>query len=368
MIESDVSIEYEDSYFYEKQNDGSLILRCRPLPKRRDVELERLMALLDEECPSAGSNSSSEHKYAISLSEKSFDLEKNLVTKSGDNLKESSHVEPLIDSPKASSVTVAKTTKISDIALVNYSFVGFDLRSAYASMSNKDLEAELTKLCDHTYNHSSPQLSYFEVRDRYCAINMLMNERRLLPPRFRSKCMGKKFVPGMEWSKESKYQSNDRKIIDLHWLHSNGITDKLDDIEFRDLLSVEKFDFLKASGFVQKNWKSETRVQKILVLANHAQLQLAILSSTEVNDRWDDLRSKSKAILRTLRNAASSKPRLTSAVVEDFKLLWLAESLCDGHGLGMTAIIHGWLKGESPLATSTLSTKLKRLHRLLSPT
>ena len=232
-------------------------------------------------------------------------------------------------------------------------------------MSDEELKGELTRLSDKTRDHSSPQLSYSDVRDDFCTVSMLMNERGVLPPRFRARCKGQKFVTGMAWSDDMKLQSNDRKIIDLHWLYSTGIRDKLEDAEFRDLLSGGDFNFENASRFVSKKWTSESRAQNILVLADGVQLQLAALSSSEVNKRWEEVSAKSVSILRKLKNAAFRKPRLTADVLHDFKLLWMAEELCSGQGLSRTGIIHGWLKGEAPLTASTISTKLKKMRRLL---
>jgi hypothetical protein len=156
--------------------------------------------------------------------------------------------------------------------------------------------------------------------------------------------------------------SNDMKVIDLHWLHCAGVRSEVKDYEFRNLFATDNFDFDLASRFVATNWKTESRVAKILVLADVEQWQVKKLASPAVDAQWKRVVDEALTVEQRLKSAACRRPRLAPEI-HDYALLWIAEAICGNAGQRLVGLVHGWQKGARPLAPSTLSSKLKTMRR-----
>jgi hypothetical protein len=182
------------------------------------------------------------------------------------------------------------------------------------------------------------------VRAGYCAASIVMNERGLRPTRFRSACQGAPWSPKLVWTDEQKTMSKDMTIIDLHWLHCAGVRSAVRDYEFGDLLAQDNFDFCLASGFVATNWKTESRVNKILLLSDFEQWQVRKLASSSVNAIWKKVFVDALAIEQRLKTVARRKPRLAPEI-DDHTSLWVADTICSDGNQRLIGIVHGWLKG-----------------------
>ncbi len=211
------------------------------------------------------------------------------------------------------------------------------------------------------------QTPYHVIRDRYTAIACIMNRRGVFPPKFRpqrSLPLKKK-----EASDDSELVMRDRQVIDMHWLHCRGKRDVVPAKYFANIFVGDELDFRLASQLASKKWKLEIKAEKSLNLLRHEQLPLAILRGKEVADDWRNAeRSMLTTIDKRLREQALTAPSL-KLHIEDFKRLWLAERIV-GRGKGRLPLIaqmHGWISGKAPLATSTLSEKLKRMRIRTGP-
>lgn len=156
----------------------------------------------------------------------------------------------------------------------------------------------------------------------------------------------------------------DRQVIDMHWLHCRGKRDVVPGKDFAGIFSDDELDFYLAGQLASKGWSHDIKAEKSLNLIPHEQLQLAILRSKSIADAWGNAeRTMLTTIEKRLREQAVTTPSLKPHI-EDLKHLWLAEKII-GKGKGRLPLIaqmHAWISGKAPLATSTLSEKLKRMR------
>lgn len=256
-----------------------------------------------------------------------------------------------------------------------YSFGGTALIDSYRSKNCEQLDHYLNGFIHRTTPSDRERFSYDRIRDHVCAINIVMNERGVKPPRFREsrkvpykpkpKYTTPK-VPGVPrpslLSLEEQMLSHDRKMIDLHWLHETGKRDKVNDVIFRDMFDREHFDFDLASKFIEKDWTTEKRAVEILQLSNIEQWQLATLASKSVQSEWKKVNERALGIEKILRDNAFKRPQIKGDI-SDFKLLWTANEMAGKLSQKFVATVLGWLKGKEPLSASTISAKLKRVRK-----
>lgn len=229
-----------------------------------------------------------------------------------------------------------------------------------ALLTDSDLTQALNALVK-AVSRSVPLAPYHVIRERYCAISVVMNERGCVPPRFRLQRplprKQKDATPG------DTLMMRDRQIIDMHWLHCRGKRDALPDRAFAELFVGDELDFDLAAFLAEKSWTSEAKAEKVLNLIPHEQLQLACLRTRTINDAWRNSEKSMKTTIdRRLREQLVAEPSLKPHV-EDLKLLWLADKMVGMSGLAAVAQMHGWLSGKAPLSISTLHGKLRRMRR-----
>lgn len=203
---------------------------------------------------------------------------------------------------------------------------------------------------------------YHVIRDRYTAIASIMNRRGACPPKFRPQ----RSLPRKkkEATDDKELMMRDRQVIDMHWLHCRGKRDVVPSKDFASIFVEDELDFYLAGQLASKGWAHDIKIEKILNLIPHEQLQLAILRIKSIADDWHSAeRTMATTIEKRLREQAVATPSLKTHI-EDFKHLWLAEKML-GRGKGrlpLVAQMHAWISGKAPLATSTLSEKLKRMR------
>lgn len=203
---------------------------------------------------------------------------------------------------------------------------------------------------------------YHVIRDRYTAIACVMNRRGVCPPKFRPQ----RSLPRKEKdaTDDDKLMMCDRQVIDMHWLHCGGKRDILPGKIFTNIFVENELDFCLAGQLASKGWSHAVKAEKVLNLIPQEQLQLTILREKSIADTWRNAeRTAATTIEKRLREQAVITPSLKPHI-EDFKNLWLAERMI-GRGRGrlpLVAQMHAWISGKAPLATSTLSEKLKRMR------
>ncbi|RBA23281.1 hypothetical protein [Herminiimonas fonticola] len=267
---------------------------------------------------------------------------------------------------------------MANASTANNSFIGAatPLLSKVRSKTNGALEEVLDTMVNKRSSSTKKLWDYTAIRSFVCAINLVMNERGLRPPRFRElrkvpfKRRPASFstvkVPGVPnpslLTPEQELLSSDRKMIDLHWLYAQGKRDRVKDRTYRDLFDQPEFDFELAAEFLANDWTSEARVNSIFKLTDVEQWQLASLVSNSIQKQWQKIDDQALNVDRILRNHALIRPQL-AADVKDFKYLWVANEIAGGTSQSLVARVLGWQKGEPPLSASTISAKLKKMKR-----
>ena len=208
---------------------------------------------------------------------------------------------------------------------------------------------------------------YHLIRDRYIAIASIMNRRGACPPKFRPQ----RSLPRMKKSAtdDDELMMRDRQVIDMHWLHCRGKRDIVPGKKFASIFVGDELDFDLAGLLASKGWPHEVKAESVLNLIPHEQQYLAILRSKSVANAWRNAeRSMTTTVEKRLREQAIFLPALKPHI-EDFKHLWLADRMIGkGKGrLSLVAQMHAWISGKAPLATSTLSEKLKRMRIRTAP-
>jgi hypothetical protein len=153
---------------------------------------------------------------------------------------------------------------------------------------------------------AGPKLAYEQIRYALCAISILLNERGWPAPRFRPI---RKPSKGTALPADEKILSNDRQVIDLHWLRCNEkISPKP---AHRALFEGESFDFARASRFVEKVGTPRVKTED-LILTERQQLLLGVLQTDPTRDRWRTIEAALQRAEAALRDYAERGPaRLT---------------------------------------------------------
>lgn len=296
------------------------------------------------------------------------DLDELLRTGCGDphaELKKQSATGTADLNPATGVLPTGGPPKVTTIAAGSYAFPSVLPDAIGLAMhSQDDLHNRLDELCNaQSFGSKRP---YSAIRKEVCAISIAMNIAGLRPPRFRHmRKVSKVPKPGVH-EEDRHALSNDRKLIDLHWLHQHCERRELDDSEFRSLLMAPKFDFELASQFCARSWTTEVRVVKIMVLTDFEQWQLSALVGQSIQKRAEQIRLDSKAVEKRIREVAVIRPQLRGHGTP-LTALWKAKQICAGmpHSDKLIGQFYAWQMGVARLAKSTLSKKLKLLDEVV---
>lgn len=258
----------------------------------------------------------------------------------------------------------------AEVSKEGYRFPWVDESNAsrFALMTDSELTSALGALINRRGSDRQPT-SYLDIRIRVdcCTINVVMNQRGLLPPAFRPNRPLPKPVRGFKPSDEETIMLVDRQLIDIHWLHCRGRRHSLGGREFAELLNGDDFNRDLAERFALKGWTADIKSVKVLKLVEYDQWQMSVLRPKTIRDIWRNSRkSMENTIDLRLREQAVKEPDLTPHI-EDFKYLWLADKIVGHLGQKIVGQVHSWLNGKLPLAPSTLSPKLRRMRRRTDP-
>lgn len=179
---------------------------------------------------------------------------------------------------------------------------------ASAKTSNSILE-KLQESSFEKYDESGARIAYTDIRKYILTCSIMLNFKGEIAPRFRH--MRKPIRPGVgrSYPIEHSLLSNDRQVIDLHWIQCQKL--QANEINgYKGLFDVDKpFDFETASVFVNKAG-SLARKSELLGLSELEQFQLASIESTAVKTRWNTIRSncdKNQSALKDLFSSSRSR-------------------------------------------------------------
>lgn len=234
---------------------------------------------------------------------------------------------------------------------------------SHRGKTSKELLIAIGQLSHDRRDAAGNRCPYFEVRGELCAISILLNERGDYAPRMRSMR-----VPISRKNSRTTYPadehalSNDRQVIDLHWLYRQQVS-VIDTPGYEGMLNPEwAFDWLRASNFVNRVGATEKKAN-LLGLTEYAQLQLAAIQSKAVSDRWGTIREglrKQQEVILTSANAPSS--RLSAEVIRRLPDIYLAAGVARGSP-GLAAEAYRWIAGGE-ISVKVMSRRLQWLREL----
>ena len=204
--------------------------------------------------------------------------------------------------------------------------------------------------------------SYSDVRQKYAAINMLLNEAGYIAPRFRPS-LHVHYRPGTQISTDAALLSNDHQVLDMHWLLFNGDFqgDRHKILPARwTALYPDDLDIEVANLFVGTVGTAETKA-KVLGLSNSEELQLRTIQSEKVRKWWERSDKERPSVMRALLQASAGRPQLKGRE-EQWANVWLA-ARCADYTRKPAPEWYALITGTS-IAGSTLSTIKKKLKGL----
>ena len=254
-----------------------------------------------------------------------------------------------------------------------YSFPEEVSGSTYAGLADAQLIARLEDLLDRHYDDKLR--SYSAIRGEFCALSIEMNIRMLMAPRLRPQ-------PKFPWKASDRKASdelvsNDRQVIDLHWLKCRGFENSKLRAPYKKLFSDALFDFDLASDFVTKTGRVSVKAEEILELTRQEQLELAVIQSDSVRREFANLMTgftdpksgkrtpaRRIAISQRIKTAARKNPRIRNHV-QTYEALWLARELVESHSPTQVREWLGLITGTKPPSRKTIEGKLQTLGRIL---
>ena len=137
----------------------------------------------------------------------------------------------------------------------------------------------------------------------------------------------RKVLRRTQLSDEGKLLSNDRQVIDLHWLWRNQRVKA--DIHRQRLLAAQ-FPFDWAADFVSRQGSGALKA-KVLALAETDQLLLAVIQTRAVAERRRAIQNAIEATWQVIANIASSPAsRLSSEAVAQLQSIHIALRIARG--------------------------------------
>ena len=137
-------------------------------------------------------------------------------------------------------------------------------------------------------------VTYKTIRPFFCAAGMELNERGYIAPRFRPD----RIPPpkGEHWSSDDTDLSNDRQVLDLHWLFCQKRPTNIENLALRELFEATEFNFDLASQIITTMGTAETKVDA-LGIDIPTQWELASIQTKTIRSKWGDIRKNARKII-----------------------------------------------------------------------
>lgn len=202
---------------------------------------------------------------------------------------------------------------------------------------------------------------YARVRPFVIAISMILNERQVCPPRFRPRRKVGRISKGIKWGDEPSMSSNDRQVLDLHWLACSGSGIQPSG-KWAGLLSASGLHFDLASEFVATVGDAPTKVS-VLGLHQGEIRQLAVLQPIDMKKRWADLEASAESLARPrLREWREKQKGRAKTSVEELLLHYLVLGLVKDsptEAARLASLVTG-----SKVSATTMSRRFDLFQRL----
>lgn len=185
----------------------------------------------------------------------------------------------------------------------------------------------LEKLSKNLSIKDGKRKPYGEIRPFVCAISLVLNGRRHYPPRFRPLRSLKKAPRGTVRNPDESLLSNDRQVIDIHWLWSTK--QGRPKSKWRDLLKAESFNFRRASEFVVVVGARENKVKE-LKLTEWEMFQLTTIQTEVVRNRCRHVMDRAEEVEPDLEEWITDEQARIRHTVDELTAQFIAVNLADG--------------------------------------
>lgn len=219
--------------------------------------------------------------------------------------------------------------------------------------------------------HAPYNEGYLKFRTLYCHLNLELNYRQLIAPRFRPLNPLSKVLR----EPEMILASLDRQVIDLHWRAFSKDKPTVDIYNYEGLLQPNSFDFELAGKFAQEAWSAGAKAVH-LHLTDRMQMEHAILASSEIKKKINlVLNGDVRGVLIKQRGAPQIESALRQSMLEKrtpehikhipgLLDVWRARKLVGDSPSEIAKMIVA-MTGNPALDPSSVRRKLKSLDRHL---
>jgi hypothetical protein len=262
----------------------------------------------------------------------------------------------------------------SGLVASTYAFPTAEIPPAIKAASTEWIISELDRVSNAWI--AGGVAPYTTVRELACQISLELNLRGGVAPRFRPMRRPRPIGKGA-YPKEDSLLSNDRQVIDLHWLRCRNAKLRIENRRWDGLVAEGPFDFALASLFSGTTGSPTTKAEEILCIRTADQLELSTLQSEELRKRWsviargrDDVGGHSlgmKEVRRKLEDKALSVPAITP-YIEGWVTLWMCYRLL-GKPKGASkqlARLYSLATGKPVMDPSNLVRKLNTMAKHLT--
>lgn len=244
----------------------------------------------------------------------------------------------------------------------------FPLRSPREGLSKAAPDRLVQRLGGLSYERiplSTELRPYRQVRKQVCALSLALNEQGVIAPRFRD--MRKPYTrKGKVCTEEGRDISNDRQIIDLHWLHCRwrecGGPPPPIKKKWRLMFAGEELDFWLAEAFVTTVGRTDRKVGD-LCLSPTEQWQLSTLQSEAIRRHAARIEQEIGRLFGALRDQARNNRQLGQHV-EDWAKCWVAGQIAGGSP-SESCRFYGFMTGEK-ISRQLMNKRLKKIAAFTS--
>jgi hypothetical protein len=268
-----------ERFAIERRKVEKLLRECGPLTIR-DLMPEELLVGSDD-CPVKGRQQHMDAKDAVPLADEptasTGESPQSVCKPTTASIKATGNVVPLHPDTASTPTTPLRQLPIG---------ASESRPPTMADLSDEALAALVRTLSLQTASDRIGLVPYPEIREKFCAVNIELNLRRTLAPRFR----GIRRMADFANKRRDAFLLQDRIAIDLHWLHCRGERRLISvpgsvDPAFASLLLLPEFDFASARRFACLNKKMATRAIW-MNLPDDLAWQLATIESEAMNKRF----------------------------------------------------------------------------------
>lgn len=207
------------------------------------------------------------------------------------------------------------------------------------------------------------------LRRKYCVLSIELNNRGKFAPRFRITPRANKInnLTDLE-----KLLSKDRQVVDLHWLHCNGLRKKVMQHGYENLLMEPEFDFKLASRFAAEEKKLSTK-SGWLKLTDDWIWQLSAIQPETIRRKYHviqygdrDKQIGHADIILALENSVLSEPHRRPNV-PDWGMIWQCDRMIGSDSPKQLAKLHALATGrDKPLDPSDIKRRLKNIKERIA--